>query len=78
MLLRSFSIGMLIQMSSKEIWCKLSVQSQIISRTTKSIRSVYTFGLTNSKPVYSNRFFAAKNGKKEPIVRKNDENSHKM
>ena len=23
-----------------------------------------------SKPVYSNHFFAAKNGKKEPIVRK--------
>ena len=24
-----------------------------------------------SKPVYSNHFFAAKNGKKEPIVRRN-------
>ena len=26
--------------------------------------------LVQSKPVYSNHFFAAKNGKKEPIVRK--------
>ena len=27
--------------------------------------------LVQSKPVYSNYFFAARNGKKEPIVRKN-------
>ena len=32
--------------------------------------SVFTVVLIQSKPVYSNHFFAAKNGKKEPIVRK--------
>ena len=31
-----------------------------------------------SKQVYSNQLFAAKNGKKKPIVRKTDDNQHKI
>ena len=52
----------------------LPVQKALWGLNHNNCKAKFEQYLVQSKPVYSNHFFAAKNGKKEPIVRKNDEN----